>query len=315
MHKDNTLVSVCVITYNSAKYIIDTLESIKSQTYPNIELIISDDCSTDNTITMCNEWILSNEKRFYRCQIITAIRNTGISGNLNRGIMAAKGEWIKHMAGDDKLLPNSISGYMTYVQSNHCCRICFAKLFFWGEDGADTMKAKETYEERYYPFIRKDQKEQFKEILKRLYVPGPGLFFQKSLYEEVGGFDEKYPFCEEYPFTYNILEKGEQIYFINEELFAYQIRKDSLCRTNHTMDKRVFKDVYAYFKNERRWNMIKNGYFFHAIHQTISCYRQSLSYSHSEASLLFLGSNALYLLSPLTYLHIYKKCLKKFNHN
>ena len=51
------LVSVVVITYNSAKFVIETLESVKSQTYKNIELIISDDCSTDDTVERCRLWL------------------------------------------------------------------------------------------------------------------------------------------------------------------------------------------------------------------------------------------------------------------
>ena len=51
------LVSVPVITYNSAKFVLETLESIKAQTYQNIELVISDDCSTDNTVQICRDWV------------------------------------------------------------------------------------------------------------------------------------------------------------------------------------------------------------------------------------------------------------------
>ncbi len=53
----NPLVSIIVITYNSSKYVLETLESAKAQTYQNIELIVSDDGSTDNTIEICKIWI------------------------------------------------------------------------------------------------------------------------------------------------------------------------------------------------------------------------------------------------------------------
>ncbi len=65
------LVSVCIITYNSAKFVVEALESIKSQTYKNIELIISDDCSTDNTIELCKQWISDNGKCFVNCELLT----------------------------------------------------------------------------------------------------------------------------------------------------------------------------------------------------------------------------------------------------
>ena len=58
------LVSVAVIAYNSAEYILETLESIKAQTYDKIELIVSDDCSLDGTVEICHKWIDANKSRF-----------------------------------------------------------------------------------------------------------------------------------------------------------------------------------------------------------------------------------------------------------
>ena len=58
---EDALISIVVITYNNSNYIEETLESIKSQTYNNIELIVSDDCSTDKTVEITEEWIDKNE--------------------------------------------------------------------------------------------------------------------------------------------------------------------------------------------------------------------------------------------------------------
>ena len=70
MHK-NPLVSVILVTYNSAKFVTETLESIKEQSYDNIELIITDDCSFDGTVEVCNNWIEKNKTRFVKTNIIT----------------------------------------------------------------------------------------------------------------------------------------------------------------------------------------------------------------------------------------------------
>ena len=89
------LVSVVVITYNSAQYVLETLNSIKEQSYSNIELIISDDCSKDKTVEICRDWLAKNKEKFVRTELITVEKNTGTSANINRGIKASKGKWIK----------------------------------------------------------------------------------------------------------------------------------------------------------------------------------------------------------------------------
>src|SRR5690606_12985960 len=99
----------------SGKYILDTLESVKNQSWDNIELIISDDGSTDNTIAICSNWLVENQDRFYNALLITVTENTGIPSNCNRGLRAIQGEWLKVISGDDLLLNNCISDNIDYA--------------------------------------------------------------------------------------------------------------------------------------------------------------------------------------------------------
>ena len=78
------LVSIVIITYKSSAYVLETLESAKAQTYRNIELIVTDDCSPDNTVEICKDWIENNKDCFVRTELITVPENTGISLNCNR---------------------------------------------------------------------------------------------------------------------------------------------------------------------------------------------------------------------------------------
>jgi alpha-1,3-rhamnosyltransferase len=108
------LVSIVIITYNSAKYVLETLESVKAQTYEKIELVISDDCSTDDTVEVCQRWIEENKDRFIATKIVTVAKNTGVAPNCNRGVRASKGEWLKLCAGDDLLLPECIQDNLQF---------------------------------------------------------------------------------------------------------------------------------------------------------------------------------------------------------
>ena len=118
MKNNNPLVTVAIVTYNSAKYIEDALESVKNQTYKNIELIISDDASEDNTVEICRNWISKHKANFYAVKIITVEKNTGIPANFNRALNSASGEWIKFVAGDDIIYPDCIKDNIEFVKKN-----------------------------------------------------------------------------------------------------------------------------------------------------------------------------------------------------
>jgi alpha-1,3-rhamnosyltransferase len=77
-------------------------------------LIISDDCSTDNTVEICKNWLEENKERFKHTELITVKKNTRIAPNLNRGIKQSNGIWIKSIGGDDALEDNIIEKYLEY---------------------------------------------------------------------------------------------------------------------------------------------------------------------------------------------------------
>lgn len=283
MNELKPLVSVVVITYNSSDTIVKTLNSVKNQTYQNLELIVSDDCSTDNTVAIIRDWIVNNGKRFVRTKLIEAPQNTGVAPNCNRGMREVHGEWIKGLSGDDNLLANSIADYVDFVMANPECSICFGKFHFWGDNAELVKKNKEQYERVYYPYLRADWKTQWKRIQETLFVPGPGLFYKKALYDEVGGLDDRFPFADEYPFTYNILEKGHRIYFLDKEVYDYQIRENSLCRTELGLHPRVFESQYAYIRSVHVRKLVKHGYSLIALDVLINYYLRSLKYTHSSS--------------------------------
>lgn len=109
------LVSITVITYNSASTVVETLNSVYCQTYRNLELIVSDDSSSDDTVNVCKKWIKKHENRFERVCIIESKMNTGISANINRADAACTGECVKGIAGDDKLVPGCVETFVDLV--------------------------------------------------------------------------------------------------------------------------------------------------------------------------------------------------------
>lgn len=105
---ESPLVSVVVIAYNSAKYILDALESAKRQTYNNIELIITDDSSADGTVSMSQKWLRANRRRFVAAQILESTTNKGVPANCNVGVRKARGKYVKILAADDLIYPDFV---------------------------------------------------------------------------------------------------------------------------------------------------------------------------------------------------------------
>ena len=112
------LVSVVVLAYRSADTIIETLESIKKQTYPQIELIVTDDCSPDNTVEVVESWMRDNKGCLSDMKLVTTKKNTGLPSNINRGLQAATGMYYKGIAGDDYLTEDAIEKYVDFCEEN-----------------------------------------------------------------------------------------------------------------------------------------------------------------------------------------------------
>lgn len=108
--------SIIVATYNCASYIEDTLNSVYRQTYKDLELIVTDDCSTDDSVDVASRWIDAHKERFKRVVQTKTQHNSGVTANYNAGLKEARGEWIKCLDGDDMLTDDAIYNYVDYCK-------------------------------------------------------------------------------------------------------------------------------------------------------------------------------------------------------
>lgn len=225
------LVSVPVITYNSSKFVLETLESIKAQTYQNIELIISDDCSTDNTVELCQKWVEKNKERFVRTQIITSEINTGVSANLNRAEAACQGDWVKGIAGDDLLMPDCIESCVNYaVRHNVTC--LFGKIKAFGSSVQKNMYIENNIFN--YSFFYLSDIEQWRYLIfNKNCVPAATYFYNRSKIIDLGiTNDERIPLMEDWPKWINITRSGIKLQLIDKLLVFYRISENSLSTTD-----------------------------------------------------------------------------------
>lgn len=238
------LVSVAVITYNSSATIVELLESIKSQTYPKLELVISDDASTDSTIAICDEWIKQNGKRFTNTEIVRVAKNTGISGNYNRAEAASHGDWIKIIAGDDLLLPQCIQSYINYVTQHTDAVYVFSRIIPFMGNGEQRKILDSPIR---YDFFEWTIEEQYRYLIyERDEVPAPAVFFNKLGAERIGvKCDERIPMIDDWPRWVNLLKAGVRLHFIDEELVMYRISEQSMSSSSGKSD--IFNKSMALF--------------------------------------------------------------------
>lgn len=220
------LVSVIVVTYNSSKYVLETLESVKDQTYSNLELIITDDCSTDDTMPICYAWVNSNSYRFKRVKLITSEYNTGITANRNRGIFQVKGEWIKHVDGDDILQPSCVEDYIHFINANPMKNVVFSPLKVFGEGNLDKWNAL-LYTNFKYAFSLSPR--DFRILLCKICLfPAPSLFIKTEFIRSVGCYDESIRDLEDWPFWVKAAFHGAQFAYIKKPEVNYRISVSSL---------------------------------------------------------------------------------------
>lgn len=115
------LVSIAVIAYNQRKFLGELLDSILSQDYPNLEVIVADDASTDGTPEFCEEY----ERRHPgRVVWLLAKENGGITANSNAGLLRCTGEYFCFVGGDDLFLPGKISAQVEWFRQNPSGALC-----------------------------------------------------------------------------------------------------------------------------------------------------------------------------------------------
>ncbi|MEM9649291.1 MAG: glycosyltransferase, partial [Bacteroidota bacterium] len=200
---EDPVVSVIIITYNSANFVIDTLESIKAQSYQKLELFISDDGSSDSTVELCKSWLKKNSQRFLRSKVIEVEKNTGIPANCNRGLKEVQGEWVKLLAGDDILVENAISMLLKESVKYPDDQFFFTQGLGFEEKNGEMVTYDHLLPEILTEKVMKNELDlvgQHKLLLLRQYIFAPSCFLKKSLIDLVEGFDEKYPLLDDYPF-------------------------------------------------------------------------------------------------------------------
>ena len=109
----NSLVSIVMPSYNTGGFIAETIKSVLAQTYETWELIIVDDCSTDNTDEVVGQFLSDSRIRYIKNET-----NSGAAVSRNRALREAKGKWIAFLDSDDLWEPDKLKKQIAFMENN-----------------------------------------------------------------------------------------------------------------------------------------------------------------------------------------------------
>ncbi len=233
----NPLVSICIPIYNGELYLRECLDSACSQDYLNVEIIIVDDQSTDNSIAIVNEYIQKDK----RIKLFINEKNLGLVGNWNACINKSSGEWIKYLFQDDTLIPTCVSRMMQFATDDISIISCDRIFIFENgvaEDIKDEYKYKILSPGKIFGITKPaliSSDKLCKMVIKyntANFIGEPNvLMFRKNLIDKFGYFDPLlYQICD---FEYCLrVSCNVGLFYIPEVLTSFRVHLNSTTASN-----------------------------------------------------------------------------------
>lgn len=223
------LISVCVTVFNYARFLDDCLNSVASQTYEALELIIVDDCSQkDDSVAVAVEWAEKHKARFQRIAVYTHRHNQGPAEARNTAFRKSRGAWIFIIDADNEIYPKAIQRLhaaavvgafdATYTQTEMfgaCWEIGYADI--WDPD----------------------------EMRKKNYVDVMALV-SRAAWEKVDGFSHIDDGWEDYDFWLKFLDQGLLPGYVPEILCRYRVHDKSRTSTEAHVFHEELKNLMAF---------------------------------------------------------------------
>ena len=208
--QNEPLVSVIIPTYNRGRLILDSINSVLNQTYKNIELIVVDDCSTDDT----EKTVKSIDDS--RIKYINLEKNSGACVARNKGIEISRGEFIAFNDSDDLWLPEKINSQLDFLYENNA-EISFCKM---------ECRTPENNFIHNFPNIEFDRKISYKDLLKYNSASTQTIFGKTDCFKEII-FDATMPRLQDWDEVLRLSQKFS-VFYQNKILVHTFFQKDSI---------------------------------------------------------------------------------------
>lgn len=234
--KNNILVSIILPVYNGAEYLEESLESILGQTYHDFELIIVNDCSTDQSASIID--VFKNKDN--RIQVIHNSENQKLPKSLNIGHRAARGDYITWISHDNIFKPFFLESLLKHI-IKHDISIVYSNYDVIDKEGE---------------FIRYHNTGSSSLLFGN--TIGASFLYKKEVFLSLNGYDETFFLVEDYDFWLQASLRFS-FYHLPENLYEYRLQEKSLTKAIHTTYKSAnlhndnLKKMFTKLSKQLQW--------------------------------------------------------------
>jgi len=217
---ESPLVSVVCLCYNHERFVAEALESVLQQTYSNLEVIVVDDCSTDESVSILKK-VVSN--RSHKIQLLELKQNLGNCKAFNRGLALATGDFIIDFATDDVMLSDRIERQVRFFEKQQeNVGVVFTDAIYINENGGLIGN--------HYDYLFKKKLidhvpvgDVFRDVLATYFISGPTMMVRGQVMDALHGYDEDLAY-EDFDFWIRA-SRDFQFGFLNEK--TTKVRKSA----------------------------------------------------------------------------------------
>jgi len=227
MSGNESKISVVVPCYNGEQFLDKAIESVASQTYKNLEIIIINDGSNDRTENIVKAW----QNKDSRVRYVKHKKNKGLAVARNTGIRVSVGGIIALLDADDIWEKKKLEEEIKKIKAGADAVYCNAQLV-----GEKDKKLGESYWDRMnaYPYRGQNC---LREVFKRnITLLGSSVLFKKKIWDELEGFDERLKAVEDYDFLLKMATMHYKIDYVDDCLFFYRIHKTRMSSKSLNME-------------------------------------------------------------------------------
>jgi hypothetical protein len=215
--------SVVMAVYNAGQFVREAVASVLSQTYRDFELIVVDDSSSDDSLSILQSF---DDKRM---RIIRHQTNQGAASSRNDALAAARGEFVAVMDADDVCMPTRLERQVAFLDANPSVGLVGCGVYDNIDAGNEVL---------HTSYLPEDNEAIQRSLLRQWCFLHSSIMFRKTLYEAVGGYVGAFEPAEDHDFVLRIVEHCK-VHNLHERLVSYRLSPKSLSVTGHQFTNQV----------------------------------------------------------------------------